>query len=60
MDVPMPDIKDIYNCRFCTWECYLKKNVNTFLNTIKNHMKNKHTITLRKYEVINLVKQTKE
>lgn len=54
---PVPEIKDEYNCRFCDWECLLKSKDKSkqYLNTIKNHMKNKHRMLLKQYEVVKLV-----
>jgi len=57
-DIPIPEIRDVCDCRFCDWECILKNNKqNLFLNTIKNHMKKKHNISLKTYEVVKLVQR---
>ena len=59
MDIPLPEIKDVYECRFCEWEHLLKSHDKTkqYLNTIKNHLKKKHNMTLKTYEVVRLVQK---
>lgn len=54
------DYKDKFNCRFCQWDCSLKKDTKSYINTIKRHFKTKHKIDLKQHDAILLVSTIKK
>lgn len=49
-------IKTDYTCRFCGWHHEQKKTVQTFMTSIKRHLKTKHNVVLTKNDMLKIVR----